>query len=109
MVRQLLRFQPADWVASNMLDAQRLEPCAVAQAAARQVRGALQHTFGQRWPFIGQVRFITDQDQAPGVAFFAQGQCRTATGVTGANDDQGLAHISAVTASSTRPASTRTG
>ena len=105
----VLGLQAADRVGGDMLDPERRQLLAVAQAALRQVARTLQQALGQRWPFVGQMRFIADQDQAPAVAFFTQGQCRTATGMAGADDDQGGVHPSAVTASSTRPASTRTG
>ncbi|VVO32196.1 hypothetical protein PS720_05085 [Pseudomonas fluorescens] len=105
----VFRLQLGHRVTGDMLDTQLRQPRAVAQAAPGQVRRALQHSLGQRWSLVGQVRLIADQDQAPGVTFFAQGQRRTATGMAGADDDQGCAHGHAVTASNTRPASTRTG
>ena len=105
----LLRLQMRHWVTRNVLDAQFGQACAVAQAVSGQVRCALQQAFGQRRPLVGQVRFIAYQNQAPGVAFFTQGQCRTATGMAGADDDQRGIHHHTVTASNTRPASTRTG
>ncbi|CRM66605.1 hypothetical protein [Pseudomonas sp. 24 E 13] len=101
--------QPTDRVARQMLDTQLGEACAVAQAAAGQVLAALQQALGQGRSFVGHVGFVADQDQPTAVTLFAQGQRRTATGMAGADDNQGRVHRHAVTASSTRPASTRTG